>query len=157
MDLARVRQELEVITRMIWQPLLKDELQLVPEIPEEHRIATTRGASVHILGGWFGSVSVECTVELSRTVAARMLGTDEEQLAEEDWSSVLKELTNITGGNIKALLGHNCILSTPGVWAGEDWTFAVPETEERLALVYAAEGEHFIVRLHQGRLDLSGL
>ena len=155
METEALANELKLITKRIWQQLVNGELELISEIPQALRGVVTYGATVHILGGWFGSVSLECSPQLIRRAAATMLNVDQEEVSSELWESVLKELTNITGGNIKKFLGDNCILSIPNIWQGQAWSFAVPETETLVSLCYQNDDGFLIVRVHQGCLDLS--
>ena len=157
MDLVRVEYELELITKMIWQPHLPCELVRVYDISPETLTGRTRGACVHIIGAWNGSVSVEGSINITNWITERMLGVKHEDITETDWQGVMRELTNVTGGNVKGLLGHNNILSTPRAWEGEGFKFTIPETPEVLRLYFSCDDQNFIVRLHEGQLDVDDL
>ena len=154
MDLYHIETELESIIKMICQPQLADEIVRVYDFSEEQRHGTTQGACVHILGGWNGSVSIECADRISRSISKRMLYIEDDD-SECDWQCVMKELANVIGGNIKGLLGENCILSTPKAVEGEGFNFSIPETTEILSMIFCCSDEYMLVKLHEGDLDLS--
>ena len=157
MDLHHIEQELETISRMIWQPNLSLELVRVHELPPEVMNISTYASSVHILGGWCGSISIEITPQMAESVTRRVLEIPENMPVGDEWKGVLKEFANVTGGNIKGLLGENCILSTPSAVFSKDFSFSIPETPELVKLFFCCDQYYFIVRLHQGSLELSDL
>ena len=152
-----MESELELITKMIWQPHLPSELVRVYEVSPARLIGATRGGCVHILGNWNGSVSVEGSSEIIDWITERMLGVARDCISDSYWQGVIRELTNVTGGNIKGLLGHNNILSTPRSWVGKGFSFSVPDTPEILRLYFCCEDQIFIVRLHEGQIDFDDI
>ena len=157
MNLIRVESELELITKMIWQPHLPSELVRVYDVSPDSLVGNTRGGCVHIIGKWNGSVSVEGSIEITNWITKKMLALKGEEIAEADWQGVIRELTNVTGGNVKGLLGHNNILSTPRAWVGQGFQFSIPDTPEVLRLYFSCDDQIFIVRLHEGQLDFDEL
>ncbi len=156
-DIEHIQSELNTITKMIWESSVDSKVLPVTCIPDNIIPCKTHSACVHILGGWHGSISIECEQTLTEKVARKMLHLGDKKVTKEDWSSVLKELTNVTGGNIKSLLGHNCILSTPNAWEGENFSFKVPESTVFLTLDFSFLESYFRVRIHESFLDLDGL
>ncbi|MCC6932065.1 MAG: chemotaxis protein CheX [Deltaproteobacteria bacterium] len=154
MNLLHIETELEAITKMIWQPHLLDELVRIYDLDEATKTSATLCACVHILGGWNGSVSIECSKQMAEWVSRRMLYIDDD-IEDYDWQSVMKELCNVTGGNLKGLLGENCILSTPRALECNNFSFVIPETDEILSLIFSCSDEYMIVRLHEGTIDYS--
>jgi len=82
-------------------------------------------SSVCFAGDATGIVSLHVSQELSRLMAANMLGMEPEEI--EDTSEIedmLGELGNIVGGNLKSALtdtGLRCALSTPSFTVGSDF------------------------------------
>jgi chemotaxis protein CheX len=156
-SIDHILSELVSVTEMIWEAAVRAQVLTIPEIPQQRAQGETLGACVHILGGWHGSVSIECEKALAEEMARKMFELGEASIPPEDWHSVLKELTNITGGNIKGLLGAGCILSTPRAWEGKDFLFSVPDSSELLKQDFTILGMYFRVRIHESSLDLAGL
>jgi chemotaxis protein CheX len=71
--------------------------------------------TIQISGAWDGEVSLDCSAELARSLAALMFGGEAETAASDEIRDALGELTNMLGGNIKSLLPGPCQLSLPNV------------------------------------------
>jgi CheY-specific phosphatase CheX len=59
----------------------------------------------------------------------------------------LGEITNMTGGNIKALLPGACHLSLPAVVEGTSYTIRVPSTRIVTRVPFECEGMHGAVSI----------
>lgn len=81
---------------------------------------------VVISGAWEGAVTVEVSAALARRAAAVMFDVEEADLDDEEVRDALGELTNMTGGNIKTLVGGMSRLSIPAVTEGHDYTVSIP-------------------------------
>jgi chemotaxis protein CheX len=103
--------------------------------------------TVHISGAWDGSVVVECTDELTRLVAAAMFGSDPADVQDDETIDVIGELANMIGGNIKALIEGESVLSLPTVVRGVDFRVLVPGTHLARSLAYNCEGCVLAVRV----------
>ena len=80
------------------------------ELPDTETYVGT----VHILGDFNGSVKVTMTQELARGTTMRMLDIQEEtDLSFFHIAQFMQEFTNMTGGNLKPVLGDRCALSVP--------------------------------------------
>jgi chemotaxis protein CheX len=62
---------------------------------------------------------------VARELAAAMFGIEADDLGDEELVDALGEVTNMIGGNVKALVGGN-VLSLPSVTRGRDFLVAVP-------------------------------
>lgn len=102
---------------------------------------------VHINGAWQGTVTLECPAALAVATAAAMFGLAEDELAAEEILDSLGEMTNMTGGGIKALLPGPSQLSIPTVVEGEGYRVTVPGTEELAELHFAGGGHVIAVRV----------
>jgi len=72
---------------------------------------------ISITGAWEGTVILDCATELARHAAGQIFATD--SLAREETCDALGELTNMLGGNLKALLPEPCQLGLPSVTSGD--------------------------------------
>jgi chemotaxis protein CheX len=70
---------------------------------------------IRVGGAWNGLVKVSMSEALTRRAAAAMLGAPAEALSYADLTDALGEITNMTGGNVKALLPGPSRLSLPHV------------------------------------------
>ena len=92
----------------------------VPKDPQEALMTGT----VQISGGFAGAVHLICGRSVVRAAAARMFSVPEVQLTDEDLRDALGELTNMVGGNIKALLPGSEFISLPTVIEGTNYGVA---------------------------------
>jgi len=128
-------------------------LPVLPWLLETPRIERTAGALagwIAIDGAWRGSVTLSCPQGLAQLVARVIFGLDEEGVREPtvaQMGDALAELTNMTGGNLKALLPEPCVLSLPRI--------TTPEEASRRPGAMIAEatfecsGEPFVVRVYE--------
>jgi chemotaxis protein CheX len=109
-------QHLQDITESVWLQFLGLALEPAAEAsPQRAECASTIGIS----GAWNGQVVVGCSRTLARQAAARMFHRPEASLKDAEWQDALKEIANIIGGNIKALLPSPSRLDLPVFHA--DW------------------------------------
>jgi len=145
------------------QPALEDFIRnyflLVYDVPVEFipSLVIDEGKTIegviHILGGWNGSLTLHCTPEAAGTLAQTMFGTDEE-LPEEVVSDCIREMTNVIGGNLKALLGEGSVLSIPKAFLHEHSPQVQPETEEAMSVIFTFKGRRVTLTLHRSTLDI---
>jgi chemotaxis protein CheX len=75
---------------------------------------------VAISGAWEGLVVLQCDQSLARSAASIMFRSAEDDLGRELIHDAVGELTNMIGGNLKALLPEPSQLSLPVVADGVD-------------------------------------
>jgi flagellar motor switch protein FliN len=104
-------------------------------------------SSVCFAGDATGIVSLHVSQEMSRLMAANMLGMEPEEVeGTAEIEDMLGELGNIVGGNLKSALtdtGLRCALSTPSFTVGSDFQIESLNLErfERVEFRY---GDHFL-------------
>jgi chemotaxis protein CheX len=140
LDFAEVAEQ--VFTGMLGFELVRTHGETLP-IPGEARYIGT----VHITGSWSGSVVVECPEGFGRIVAATMFESEPEAVAEDELVDVIGELANMLGGNVKALLEGESMLSLPTVVRGSDFRVMVPGTHLARSLAYECQGHVFELRV----------
>ncbi len=99
------------------------------EIPRERAALT---GCVHIDGAWNGSALVECELPLARR---------------DDVRDALGDITNMIGGNVKALLPSPSRLSLPTVVEGADYAVTVPRTKPAGVVSFRAGAETLVIRI----------
>ena len=102
---------------------------------------------IQITGAWQGAVKVECSGGLARRVAAIMFGADDCEVTADQINDALGELTNIIGGNIKALLPEPSQLSMPAVTEGTDYLFSVPGSRPMAEMSFTCDGNPFQITI----------
>jgi chemotaxis protein CheX len=102
----------------VWATLLGLEVQrrsgsLPPTEGEQ-----TWAGSVQISGAWDGEVRVQCSAELAHRAAGIMFAIDRAKANATQAEDALRELANVTGGNLMEILPGPSKLSMPSVWNG---------------------------------------
>jgi chemotaxis protein CheX len=112
---VQLGNEVRALVESIWATVLGWEAEPAeaPETEGELLIG-----SVRISGAWEGEVRLGCPAELARQASGAMLGLPPEVVAAADVADALGELTNILGGNLKALLPGANALGLPSVVEG---------------------------------------
>ena len=113
--------------------------------PADH--AHTYAGVVQISGAWDGAVTVQCSAKAARHAARTMFGLSDEDVSLSDLQDALGELTNMTGGNIKALLPETCYLGLPVVVEGVDYRFRLPGSAPVRRSTFKAGDELIVVTM----------
>jgi len=108
-------------------------------------------SSVCFAGDSTGIVSLHVGEELSRRMAANMLGMEPEEIeGTSEIEDMLGELGNIVGGNLKSALtdtGLRCALSTPSFTIGSDFRIESLNLERFERLAFRNEGHIVFVEM----------
>ena len=133
------------VVRNIWQSLLNEEIE--PSfVQDEHSEGFLTGF-IQITGGWNGAVVCTASARLVRQVACTLFGIDEDSLTPDLLQDALAELTNMVGGNLKALLPGPSYLCLPAVIEGKDYSVSVRATSPVLEVSFLKGDEPFLVKL----------
>ncbi len=108
-----IEEEIDQITRLIWQSLLSLDVERL-EVPPPDRGPAVQG-TVAISGAWTGVLVLRFASELARWATAIMLETDLASVSEEEMHDAIAELTNMIGGNLKSHLPQPSTMSIPEV------------------------------------------
>lgn len=144
-----LEEEIVLITQDVWQSILEMNVErsVVNVLPPNH-LGTLAGC-VQITGAWEGTMVLHCSTALARLAASRMFGIGVEDVTTSEAQETLGELTNMIGGNLKALLPEPCYLSLPTVVEGTDYTLRVPGSRQVSEVTFACDNEPLVVRLLQ--------
>ena len=141
-------QDITSLSEVIWDSILGLKVCRATRGPGDLPPSETLVGCVHITGGWEGAVTLECSISLARKVSAIMFSLNEEAATREFIEDALGELTNMTGGNIKAsLLPGLSDLGLPTVESGTLYSVRIPDTRLVTRLVFTCLDEHFVVTL----------
>ncbi len=134
---------LEVVQN-IWQSLLNDEIHL--DEPHETTDPYLTGF-IQITGTWNGAVVCIATHQLVQRVAQILFGLPADSLTKDLLQDALAELTNMVGGNLKALLPGPSYLCLPVVIEGKDYSVSVRATHPLLEVPFSYQGDPFVVTI----------
>lgn len=140
--------ESEIIqfTQSIWKSILDLDVTRVEEPYKIEQKENTLIGCVHITGGWSGTVALQCPIPLARRAASIMFSKAENDIDMSDIKDALGEVTNMTGGNIKAMFTGQCYLSLPTV-AVTDFDLHHLGAQLLTTISFACENRVFIVTL----------
>jgi len=148
-----LEDEIRQVACLVWESVLG--LTLEPGAPAATPQAEVSGC-VQFTGAWEGAVTIECTADFARRAAATMFGVEPENATVADTQDAIGELTNMTGGNVKALLPEPCRLSLPSVVQGNDFSTRVPGGELVTQVHFECAGSPLVVRLLRRQGDRAG-
>lgn len=151
-----LEQEIISLTHYIWGATL--DLEAVPLVGPSSAVigGRTLDGVINITGAWAGALVLQVPEHVARRAASVMFGIDEAAATLEDMQDAVGELTNMTGGNVKALLEGHCQLSLPTVVEGRDYSIRVPGSEAVTRVTFEVDGEPFVVSLLTRRDRVEG-
>lgn len=109
----------------VFYTMLSMETDNIPEVPEDFTEEKRTVGTVSFAGDVQGLFNIQVNDEFAYTMTAAMLGIETSEIeSEEDVFDVMRELSNIIGGNLKSAfvdVGLSCVLSTPAITNGKDF------------------------------------
>jgi chemotaxis protein CheX len=132
------------IARTIWEatlltPIALDESGSIGNRPR------AIASCIQITGAWNGAVLLDCTIEAAQSAAKVMFGVEPADLSAADTQDAIAELSNMIGGNIKALVSGKCFLSLPAVVEGGDYRARVPGARMVNRVSFTALGQTIMI------------
>ena len=109
-------------------------------------------SAVSFEGGFNGLVALECSKTFAARMAGVMFSADADTLSDEDIDDALREMTNITGGGLKAMAPRTTKMSLPTILSEEEWSAF--NNRERRAWGFACDCDHINIFV-DGRSDES--
>jgi chemotaxis protein CheX len=141
------QNDLHELTRAIWESTLGLEVRAIAEASFSEPGAHLVVGRVQITGAWLGAVLLECSEELAKDVARIMFSLDSGEPTPEEVRDALAEITNITAGNFKSLVGGQCHLSIPQVIDHVQQQPAAPKDVAIARQAFDCQGERFVVTI----------
>lgn len=109
----------------VFYTMLSMEIESIPEVPPGFREDKRTVGNVSFAGDVHGMFNIQVNDDFARTMTAAMLGIEESEIEnEEEVFDVVREMSNIIGGNLKSSfvdVGLSCVLSTPSITNGIDF------------------------------------
>lgn len=109
----------------VFYTMLSMEIESIQEIPPDFREEKRTVGTVSFAGDVHGLFNIQVNDNFARIMTAAMLGIEEDEVGDqEEVFDVIRELSNIIGGNLKSAFvdeGLACVLSTPAITNGLDF------------------------------------
>ncbi len=132
------RDDIDAVVQGVWSTMLFAEVE-----PRGHSSSDAPGGSVlrgtvSIFGDWSGTLAVDLTLAQAHGAACAMLDMKPGETSDDDAREIASELTNIIGGNVKALLPEGARLGLPSVelHAASEWPPCLPGEIARHAFAW---------------------
>lgn len=139
-----IENEICQIAEVVWDSILNLPIQrCIPSAAAFPPHMLT--GQVQIKGAWNGAVKLSCPVGLVQQFTTIITG--ESAVTTEQSQDVLGELSNMIGGNIKALLPEPCSLSVPSVSAAAEANAVASEDRLVAEVAFECLGESVTIRL----------
>jgi flagellar motor switch protein FliN len=133
----------------VFYTMLSMEIENISEIPPDFREEKRTVGTVSFAGDVQGLFNIQVNDDFARTMTAAMLGIQEDEVqSEEETFDVLRELSNIIGGNLKSAfvdVGLSCVLSTPAITNGRDFRVESLNIIKTQRFLFACGGSTIIV------------
>lgn len=141
--------DIQAITEGVWGAILGLTTQPCPTwaVPAGDDGFVT--GVIRIEGAWQGAVTMHCPIGLARLAAGVMFGIEPDAATSEQVRDAVGELTNMTGGNLKALLPEPCDLFFPEILTGAERARAA-SGEPLLRVAFECEGQPFEIAIYEG-------
>jgi chemotaxis protein CheX len=140
-------QDIRDITGAVWTSVLRRDAETPSGDPEAEFAGSVMTGCVQMSGTWDGAVTLQCSIQLARAAAAAMYDSDPTEMSSAEIRDALGELTNMVGGNIKALLPGPTQLSLPFVVEGGKYSLNICNVVAVHRVWFSSLGETFVVTL----------
>jgi flagellar motor switch protein FliN len=105
--------------------MLEMEIEHIPEVPASFTEEMRTVGTVTFAGDVDGLFNIQVNDDFGQRMTAAMLGMEPEEVEDqEDVYDVIREVSNMIGGNLKSAFvdaGLACVLSTPSITNGRDF------------------------------------
>jgi len=133
----------------VFYTMLSMETENISAVPPGFVEGNRTVGTVSFAGDVQGLFNIQVNYDFARIMTAAMLGIDEDEIeSEEEVFDVLRELSNIIGGNLKSAfvdVGLSCMLSTPSITSGKDFKVESLNIIKTQRFLFACGGSTIIV------------
>lgn len=143
-------RDVREVIETIWSVTLGLELHgpagSIP--PSPHEVLC---GCIHISGAWSGTITVTMGERLARRAAAAMFEQPADSLGQAELHDAIGEITNMTGGSVKALLPGPSQLSLPSVVSGVELSISTPGAVITSDVTFQVRGAQIRVQVLERR------
>lgn len=133
----------------VYYTMLSMEVEHIKEVPDSFQESQRTVGSVTFAGDVDGIFNIQVNDDFARAMTAAMLGIEAYEVeSEEDVFDVIREMSNIIGGNLKSQFvdaGLSCILSTPSITNGVNFKVETMGTIRPELFVFSYEDQTILV------------
>ncbi len=133
----------------VFYTMLSMETENIPEVPPGFREEMRTVGTVSFAGDVQGLFNIQVNDDFARAMTAAMLGIREDEIeSQEEIYDVMRELSNIIGGNLKSAfvdVGLSCVLSTPAITNGRDFRVETLNIIKTQRFLFSCGGNTIIV------------
>lgn len=133
----------------VFYTMLSMETENIAEVPPGFREDKRTVGTVSFAGDVQGLFNIQVNDDFARKMTAAMLQMEEDEIeSDEEVFDVLRELSNIIGGNLKSAFvdaGLSCVLSTPAITNGLDFRVEALNIIKTQRFLFSCGGSTIIV------------
>lgn len=133
----------------VFYTMLDMEVEAIQEVPESFTEEMRTVGSVTFAGEVDGLFNIQVNDDFAKTMTAAMLGMEVAEIeSEEETYDVIREVSNIIGGNLKSKFvdaGLSCVLSTPSITNGRDFKVSPTNVIKPKRFLFSHQGSIIIV------------
>jgi len=144
-------KEILQISQEVWHSVVNMDLHLAKGSMESFFETPHMAGVVQISGAWTGMLIVRCPRSLMEQSLASIIGEALGSYDDVSLADALGELTNIIGGNFKALLPTGCALSLPVVLNNQIHAIDLgdPDAERIAQIMLQCKDRLMVVELYE--------
>lgn len=133
----------------VFYTMLSMETENIKEVPPGFREDKRTVGTVTFAGDVQGLFNIQVNDDFARKMTAAMLQMEEDEIeGDEEVFDVLREMSNIIGGNLKSAFvdaGLSCVLSTPSITNGLDFRVEALNIIKSQRFLFSCGGSTIIV------------
>jgi flagellar motor switch protein FliN len=133
----------------VFYTMLDMEVEAIQEVPDNFIEEMRTVGSVTFAGEVDGMFNIQVNDDFGRQMTASMLGMEVDEIeSEEEVYDVIREVSNIIGGNLKSNFvdaGLSCVLSTPSITNGRDFKVSPTNVIKPIRFLFSHQGSVIIV------------
>lgn len=133
----------------VFETMLDMKVTAIDTLPDDYTESFRTVGSVSFAGAVDGMLNLQVDTDFSKEMAGAMLGMEPDEFEnEEEVFDVIRELSNIIGGNLKSKfvdLGLPCVLSAPSITKGDDFKITTTNVIQPAQFLFACNDNIIIV------------
>ncbi|WP_419663135.1 FliN: predicted flagellar motor switch protein [Desulfosarcina variabilis str. Montpellier] len=133
----------------VFYTMLDMEVEAIQEVPDNFVEEMRTVGSVTFAGEVDGMFNIQVNDNFGKLMTASMLGMEVDEVeSDEEVYDVIREVSNIIGGNLKSNFvdaGLSCVLSTPAITNGRDFKVSPTNVIKPARFLFSHEGHIIIV------------
>ena len=133
----------------VFYTMLDMEVEAIQDVPDNFVEEMRTVGSVTFAGEVDGMFNIQINDNFGKLMTASMLGMEVEEIeSDEEVYDVIREVSNIIGGNLKSNFvdaGLSCVLSTPSITNGRDFKVSPTNVIKPVRFLFSHEGHIIIV------------